>query len=395
MKKQNLIFIAILTCIALPIIAATGVPELDRLKGIYNREITRLKTKSQSERLHVPQEHISAMRKMEQEYQQSGDLINLLAVRKERERFIGDPRPDAIDPVSSPQNLRSLQQSYIQNYKLINSKKDELMRKTKDQYISRLQSLQKSLTKRGEIESAMAVMKEIESVESGGQVAESDEIASASVDSDSASGSPRSELDTATLSSLLHGKVTRWNSYNHEITLEYDFKAPEQLEDWKDGELDAFSNVINCKQTITWLKVQFSEIKKVECSIYLNNPSLRSGFVIGRSLTAVIESDRSINGSVFQSSEEHPSVRAANIEKTNNNAYHSTLLLNDKSLSWGINNERVRRGTLLEKIKYPTFIGFGCSDSTSSYGSIKITGVLSTKEIARLKKKLAGDSELF
>jgi hypothetical protein len=233
----------------------------------------------------------------------------------------------------------------------------------------------------------MEVMKEIEAVESGSRTVETVSPSVISEEEPDAA-EPKSGLDIAALRSLLHGKVLRWNSYNHEITLVYDFNDPEQLEDWKDGELDEFSNKINCKQKIAWLKVQMSEIKRIECDIHLDNPSLRSGFIIGGSLTAVIESDRSINGSIYQSSEEHPVARAANIEKPYNNAYHSILLLKDKSLTWSINDERAHRGTLVEDIKYPTFIGFGSSDATSSYGNIKITGVLSKKEIARLKQQL-------
>ena len=119
MIKKYFTIIAVLISMAFPLFAASSVPELDRLKLIYQQGVKRLKITSQTQRLHIPQNHIKAMRALELVYQNSGDLKSLLAVRKERERFIEDPRVDTMIPVETPNKLRSLQESYISNYSSI------------------------------------------------------------------------------------------------------------------------------------------------------------------------------------------------------------------------------------------------------------------------------------
>lgn len=144
---------------------STSVPELDRYKAIYKQQLTKLANKTKYQRLHIPQYHIKELRKLEAEYQASGDLRSLLAVRTERERFIGDPRIDHIEPVEYPAKLRELQISYIKNYRIIKAKRKQNAENMRNKYTQALQRLQKKLTQQGKIDQALAVMKEIESIQ--------------------------------------------------------------------------------------------------------------------------------------------------------------------------------------------------------------------------------------
>ena len=389
MKIFNYILFAVFVGISANLIAAdSGVPELDRLKGIYQQELKRLQSQRCTQHLHVPQDHIKAMRKLEMEFQQSGELRNLLAVRKERKRFIGDPRIDAIIPVSSPAELRKLQQAYIANYNVIKNKRAKEAADTKEKYIIILKKLQKKLTRQGKIESALAVMNEIEAEESGGSTTASSTGSSFAPHEFTPTPTKSNEIEIETLKELLHGEVLRWNSYNKEITIKYDFNDENQMQDWKGGEWDGLSNILNCRLTVAWLKIQMSEIKRVECDMFFHNSPRSAGLAIGNSLTAMIEEDRTIDGKIYQTSSEDAAVKIVNIENAYGQPYHNVISINDRQVSWKINGGRMRHGTLQEGILYPSFIGFGRMNSESSYNNVTITGILSKKQIERLKKQM-------
>jgi len=389
MKIFNYILFAVFIGISVNLIAAdSGVSELDRLKGIYQQELKRLQSQSRTQRLHAPQDHIKAMRKLEMKFQQSGELRNLLAVRKERERFIGDPRIDAISPVSSPPELRKLQQTYVSSYNTIREKRTREASDTKEKYIIILKKLQKKLTQQGKIESALTVMNEIEAEESG--VSTTAPSTGSSFDSNEFSSEPTksSEIEIESLKELLHGEILRWNSYNKEITIKYDFSDENQMQDWKGGEWDGLSDVLNCRLTVAWLKIQMSEIRRIECDMFFQNSPHSAGLVIGNSMTAMIKEGRTIDGKIYQTSSEDAAVKIVNIENSYGQPYRNVISINDRQISWKVNGGRLRHGTLQDSIIYPTFIGFGSMSSESSYNNVTITGILSKKQIERLKKQM-------
>jgi len=164
MKNYPLLFSVFILAITLQA-APSGVTELERYKSIYERELTRLSAQSRMQHLRIPQEHIKALSKLEDQYRQAGDLRNLLAVRNERKRFILDPRVDSIAQVDTPAKLRNLQTSYIRKYKSINAGREQEVHATRKKYIEVLQALQKRLTRQNHIDAAMKVMQEIESVQ--------------------------------------------------------------------------------------------------------------------------------------------------------------------------------------------------------------------------------------
>jgi hypothetical protein len=64
----------ILCCLLYSISAVAAVPEMEKLKAIYNTQMKRIASDYQGERLRAPQEHTSSMRELESSYQKSGDL---------------------------------------------------------------------------------------------------------------------------------------------------------------------------------------------------------------------------------------------------------------------------------------------------------------------------------
>lgn len=384
MKNRYFAIITIFISIVLPLLA-TSVPELDRYKSIYQKEIKRLKKTSQSQRLHIPQNHIKAMRALELEYQNSGDLKNLLAVRKERERFIGDPRVNSMTPVTDPSKLRALQKFYIANYSSITETRTREIDNLKEGYISRLKKLQTTLTKQGKINEALVVMSEIESSDS---IDDSFTGGITPYAISPTSNQPSKTLNIDTLGTLLHGKITRWNSYNNQITVEYDFSDNDQMLDWKGGEINDLKNTLDCNNTVAWFKLQMEEISQIECDMSLKRSGHNAGIVIGKSLTAIITSGRPTMAKVYQSSPYNPILVVRDIEKISGNKYHSVLTINSKQVGWSINKGLTRHGIINNSIVYPTFIGVGEMTSLSSYCNISITGILSKKQVELLKQQL-------
>jgi hypothetical protein len=322
---------------------------------------------------------------LELEYQQSGDLKNLIAVRNERKRFIIDPSPDAVELVTSPDELRSLQESYIANYSSIYATNQKNIDDLKDKYKVLLKKLQITLTKQGKIDEALVVMNEIESPESG------DTHSSGRLTP--YAGSTNSEetsktLNTDTLGTLIHGKVTRWSSYNNEITIYYDFSDSNQMLDWKGGKMDVVNNMLICDATVAWFKLQMKDLNKIECDMSLTLSSSKAGLVIGNSLTAVIEAGRKTTAKVYQSSPLNPLLEVSGIDNRSSRKYNSLLKLKSKEITWSINGELPRRGVASPPITYPAFVGLGNMTSSSSYDNITITGILSDKQVEYLKKQL-------
>ena len=372
---------------------STGVPELDHYKAVYEQEIAKLTTKAQYQRLHIPQDHIKALRKLEAEYQASGDLRNLLAVRNERERFISDPRAELITPVDSPAKLRELQLAYVNNYRVIKAKRKQDARAIRSKYIEVLQRLQKKLTQQNKIEEALVVMKEIESVQnSNGSLRTSTSTlvdASNNADSNDADkpASNSESIDIETIQKLLKGDVSRWNPDKNEITITYDFSDSDQINDWKGGRIEGIYGHLTCNRSVSWLKVQFENIKRVEVDMIPSPDTIEAGMVIGRDLNLKIGKDHSIDGKIYQSGEETPVVEIDGIESTYGKPYENIITINDRQISWSI-NDKMRHGVLGDPITYPTFIGIGCMTAESAYDKIKITGTLSSQMMQRLKEQV-------
>ena len=381
--------------IAIQACAGTGdIPELSRYKTIYDREMARLATKIQSQRLHVPQDHIKALRKLEEEYQKSGELIKLLAVRRERERFIGDPRADHINMVDTPLKLRELQKSYIANYKAILNKRRIEKESIRDNYIGVLEKLQKKLTQQGEIEKALVIMKEVKAVESGSTTSSSASAGNSGITDGSNSSTNGSSIhkgntiDAKVLATILHGEIVRWNSYNNEITIKYDFSDDKQLLDWKGGKIKGIRGRLTCNRTVSWLKIQLSDIKRVEIGMLMTRGSKHAGFVIGNNIRAEIVKGRTIDGKIYHTGNSNPIVKIINIEEDYGQPFNSIITINERQVSWSVNGGRIRHGVLDETITYPQFIGVGNMMDASSYDSVTVTGTLSTKMVERIKRKL-------
>ncbi len=382
--------VLILCCLFYAISAVAAVPEMEKLKAIYNTQMKRIASDYQGERLRAPQEHTSSMRELESSYQKSGDLKGLLAVRKERLRFVNNPRVSAIEPVTTPVRLRDLQQKYISRYSNMGTDNDTKTRDLHAKYLSALENLQIALTQKGKIESALAVMNEIEETKSGNAAASDKPTSAPAADpfSTPSAGRKSDILDLETLNGVLNGNVTRWNSYSREITVTYDFSEASQMEDWKGGVRDASRGIMLCENTVAWVRLQLLQVLKVEHDVHFEGyKHFKAGFLIGDSLQADLIGGDTLDANLFQTSSQHPVTRFSTAFDRRR-TYRSALAFQQGRAEWSLNGGRTRRGTLQVPIRYPAYVGFGTMRSVSGYDNISITGILSKEYEAYLKQKL-------
>lgn len=378
-------------CLFIAVAAIAAVREMDTLKTIYQNEMKRLSSEYQNERLRAPQEHTASMRELEMGYQKSGDLKGLLAVRKERLRFVRNPKVSSIQPVSIPKRLQELQQAYISRCSNMGSDYKTKTRELHTKYMSALENLQKALTQKGEIESALEVMSEIDELKNGGTPTASSGRGTARVANPLSTSPVRPSgdmLDIESLSSLLNGEVVRWNSYSREITITYDFSEESQMKDWKGGEWDTSRRLLRCNRTVAWVKLQLLKVVKVEYDVHFEGyEEFTAGFLIGDSLKADLVGGDVLNAKLFQTSEQHP-LCSFSADFDRRRKYRSKIVIEKGRAEWSLNGGRVRRAILQVPIRYPTYVGFGSMTSVSGYDNISITGILSKEYETYLKQKL-------
>jgi hypothetical protein len=384
------IHLAIFTILATALTVLAVPPEADKLKTIYEQQMKRLTSQAQAELLRTPQEHIAAMRELEASYQKSGELKPLLAVRKERQRFARNPGVSRMEYVTSPAKLRSLQETYVSKIKDIRVQSGSDRQELKEKYLRAMENLQKELTQQGKIESALAVMHEVEALKNSTDAVAAAPSGTGDTTTPAVRPTRRSDvLDVEALGKLLHGEVTRWSSYSRQITITYDFSDPEQLKDWKGGTVDEARGVLICKRTVAWVRPQFLQVMEMEYDALLEDDTYLAGMVIGDSLQAEINGGSVLQAKLFQTSSEHPISSFIETEAGSQRVHRSKISFERGRVEWSINGARYRRASFQTPIRYPTYLGFGHMGATSGYDNITLTGILSKEYAAYLKQQLA------
>ncbi len=356
---------------ALLAVAAVGraATELESVKQIYDTEVAKVEAQFRSDLLRMPQEHIRDLRELEQVFQRAGDLRSLLAVQRERTRFTRDPRADAITVVTTPTRLANLQSAYIKVYGELKASRDFRLKDLTERYLRRLALLQRELTMRGEITDAMEVMKEIERMKTIDVLTHT---APPGMGIDTGSGT---QIGIETLRNVVKGKIVKWNSQTREIVLEYDFVDAEQVADWKGGELDGEQTALLCANTIAWLRPQFESITEVEVDAQFREGSNQARVMLGNSLFVDLINDDKPHCVVFQMSEHTPVLTIEERLKT--------VIGNQIKLQFGatgvfmvLNYSNPQRLVLQTGVRFPAYLGVGLTTSTSAYGDVKISGIL-------------------
>jgi len=109
-----------------------------------------------------PAEYLYALKDLEAQMQNAGQLEGILAIRKERDRFVAGKQipEDAI--VDSPRELRDLQLATLAKPADIERNRCKRIVAAIRKYAAILNNVKTTLTKRGQIDTAILVSKEIE-----------------------------------------------------------------------------------------------------------------------------------------------------------------------------------------------------------------------------------------
>jgi len=140
------------------------VKELDQYQEQYRRGIEKLELAFREKRLAMPAAQVQALRKLESDYQRAGDLQGMLAVQRERKRFVVDPRGASVPTLQSPPELAKLMRAYKARFAEAAVERDFAVSGLNRRYQEVLKALQVKLTQQGRIEDATKVMKTIASL---------------------------------------------------------------------------------------------------------------------------------------------------------------------------------------------------------------------------------------
>lgn len=130
------------------------------LRKTYEAASLEIHGKADKERSDLGAKYLGALERLEADLQAKGILENLLAVRKERETFA---KSGMIGSDSIPELIR-LRTVYQESLAPIRSAEEEASAKLRDAYVQRLESLQVELTRAGDVETAVKVKSEADTI---------------------------------------------------------------------------------------------------------------------------------------------------------------------------------------------------------------------------------------
>jgi hypothetical protein len=154
----------LLTCLV-PLLSPAQ-DELTAARDTYDEALSKIETESGRKLKTWPAQYTKALQSLQQKMQSSGDLDGWTTVNGELERFKSEKTIKKSNIVSEPAELASLQSSYREAVDKVSSEKNEGICRLVEVYVTRLETMKKSLTVGGKIDEALAVNAEIDRVKS-------------------------------------------------------------------------------------------------------------------------------------------------------------------------------------------------------------------------------------
>ncbi len=141
---------------------ATAAPELDALRGSYQRNMATITTARETRTEPVRRSYAAELERLQREITSSGDLDGALQVKAERERLASNHEPTATERKAMAPALANLRARYEKDLEPIVT----LIRNAEDQqkrdYLAALDRLQRQFTTQNQIEKATLVRTERE-----------------------------------------------------------------------------------------------------------------------------------------------------------------------------------------------------------------------------------------
>ncbi len=158
--------------------------ELAELFADYSKKITEINDRFSASINKLPEQYLKELAAQGRRYQKDGALDEILAIKKELERFQNAVNSEAeVDPfepvpempedaiVDFPESLAKLQKEYIEKKSAFIAKHEREIDNCNQQLIKTMESIQRNSTKQGKLDEAIAIRDEVskvkEAIESG------------------------------------------------------------------------------------------------------------------------------------------------------------------------------------------------------------------------------------
>lgn len=144
---------------ALPLFAEDNSALIKKYSDYYNSSIARYQTDFRKEKLRGCVDYIDNLKKLQSKFQTAGNLDGWEVTSKELTRFRDEPV--ITEKVSSPSELKDLQDSYSEHLDKLKITKSKQIVALKNKYIAKLEELKLKWTKSGDFKSAFLARDEI------------------------------------------------------------------------------------------------------------------------------------------------------------------------------------------------------------------------------------------
>jgi len=208
----SIVLLTVMAITTLPPMAETDSTDLTRVQTAYNAEIQKIESLHTAKIISLQKQYSSGLENILQDNQKKGELDNVLEIKKEIDMVNKEPEtlntaPES--PISQVNNLRNAYLKKIEEYTVARAK--SILTLT-NKYEAGLSELQTELTRKGEIEEALLVKTERESLSERPYVLEAEiimkdfEARQAELAAQAAEEEPEEEKTVKTLPSILTRK---------------------------------------------------------------------------------------------------------------------------------------------------------------------------------------------
>jgi hypothetical protein len=162
--KRRLVGIVSLFLVSASLQAQQAVPSSDFavLKQKYEAALNPIELRTEEKRANLRKDYAVALDKAQKEGMAAGNLDAALAAKAERERIVGNEETTGEQKEMMPRSLAALRGNYEKGMQRIANEATIETQQILERYLVNLQSLEKTLTMRGDLEGALAVRAERE-----------------------------------------------------------------------------------------------------------------------------------------------------------------------------------------------------------------------------------------
>lgn len=157
--------IIILTFAALTVVAENKDPEeLTKNRAIYLEKLAEIKARHDADAQKVTARYANVLEGVQKALSKKGDLDGALAARNELKLLKGNDPAASIKKNKAPAVLLEKRKVYLKKLDAVKSTRDKSIRLLSKRYVGILKKIQDNLTKKGDLDSALLVKKEIEGI---------------------------------------------------------------------------------------------------------------------------------------------------------------------------------------------------------------------------------------